>query len=118
MIEEYIRIIATWIAYIGVFMVVIGALGSFLKFLYYIPTGHPEREFSELRHYLMLYLTVGLDFLIAKDIIVTLSIEREGYTGLIQLLIIVVIRIFLSYFIHMEETFLHKFKSQRTPKKS
>lgn len=116
-IEQIIANIALYIGYVGILIVIYGSVGSFLKFLYYLPSGHPEREFSQIRHYLMLYLTVGLDFLIAKDVILTLAIEREGYAGLIQLLLIVSIRIILSYFIHMEETFLHKFKSTRKPQK-
>jgi len=114
----YIEKIALGVAYIGVFIVLLGVLGTFFKFLYYLPSGHPEREFSEIRHFMMLYLTLGLDFLIAKDIMLTLLIERgEGYTELFQLLIIIAIRIILSYFIHMEDSFLQKFKSERKPKK-
>lgn len=116
-LEMYIQIVALWIGYVGVAIVMYGAVGSLFKFLYYLPSGHPEREFSQLRHYLMLYLTVGLDFLIAKDIILTLAIEREAYMELVQLLLIVSVRIILSYFIHMEESFLHKFKSSRKPLK-
>ncbi|MBU0981598.1 DUF1622 domain-containing protein [Patescibacteria group bacterium] len=116
-LEQYIALIALWIGYVGIAIVLFGVLGSVFKFLYYLPSGHSEEGFARMRHFLMLYLTISLDFLIAKDIILTLSIEREGYIGLVQLLLLVTVRIFLSYFIHMEESFLDKFKSTRKPRK-
>lgn len=107
MIETYINELGLWIAYAGVLVVVIGVFLTLARLLHYWFTGMNEEHALALRHSLMIYLSLGLDFIIAKDVIVTLSLEQSDYQGIIQLVAVIGIRILLSYFVHLEEKVLH-----------
>lgn len=103
MIETYISELGMWIAYTGVAVVLLGVIVTLVRLLIFLFTGLNDERAALLRHSLMIYLSLGLDFLIAKDVIVTLSLEQGDYEGLIQLGVIILIRILLSFFVHFEE---------------
>lgn len=117
MINAYIETISLWIGYLGVAIVVFGSLMTLVKYVLALPKGARDETFAELRHYLMMHLSVGLDFLIAKDVILTLSLENGSYHNLIQLGIVIAVRIVLSYFIHLEEGVLHTLLPMKKKKK-
>lgn len=112
MLDIYIAELASWIAYVGVAIVLLGVMVTLYRFAAFLATGFDDEKALMLRHSLMLFLSIGLDFLIAKDIIVTLSLEQSDYYGLIQLGVIILIRILLSYFVYLEEKVIHLYKGK------
>jgi len=98
--EYWIQQIAQWIGYLGVGIVIIGVINMTIKLIISIPKFNDNSQ--KLRDGLMRYLELSLDFFIAKDII-NLSIENRDYSTIIQIVIIIGVRIFLTYFIHLEE---------------
>lgn len=115
--QEIIQHIGGWIAYIGVVVVLLGVLITIGRLIHYVVTGFDEFKAASLRHSLMIYLSLGLDFLIAKDVIVTLSLESGDYQAILQLAVVILIRILLSYFVHLEEKALHRMGLKSVPKK-
>lgn len=105
--DIYIEILGQYIAFAGAAIVLLGVVITLVRFVIFLATGLSDERTARIRHSLMIYLSLGLDFLIAKDVIVTLSLERGDYESLIQLGIIIVIRILLSVFVHLEEKEIH-----------
>jgi uncharacterized membrane protein len=119
MIEELIILIADWISYTGVFIVILGVMVTLFKLLHYVFTGLDEENTAKLRHSLMIYLSLGLDFLIAKDVIITLSLEHGDINSFLTLGLVILIRMMLSVFVHLEDKELHIIdkRQKKTPKK-
>jgi uncharacterized membrane protein len=117
LLDSYIQQLGDIIAYIGVFVVLIGVLITIGRLIHFFATGFNEEYSKKLRHALMVYLSLGLDFLIAKDVILTLLLEEGDYRSIIQLAVVIVIRILLSYFVHLEEGSLHGFVPAKKVKK-
>lgn len=107
MIEEYITLVGDWISYTGVFVVILGVLVTLFKLLHYVFTGLSEENTGKLRHSLMIYLSLGLDFLIAKDVIITLTLEQGDINSFLTLGMVIIIRMMLSVFVHLEDKELH-----------
>lgn len=107
LIQDIIQQLGMWIAYAGVAVVVLGVIVTLGRLLHYLFTGFSDERAVSLRHSLMIYLSIGLDFIIAKDVMVTLSLEQAEYQGLIQLGAVIIVRILLSYFVHLEEKVLY-----------
>lgn len=117
MIETYISLLAEWIAFAGVGVVILGVLVTIVKLLVYFVTGFNELRAAKLRHSLMIYLSLGLDFLIAKDVIITLSLEGDDVQAFIQLGAVILIRMLLSVFVHLEDKELHLVSGRSKGKK-
>jgi uncharacterized membrane protein len=115
-LELMIQNLGDWIAMMGIFIVILGVVVTVVRFVKYLFTGFSEERSAKLRHSLMIYLSLGLDFLIAKDVIVTLALDSGDIPGLIQLGAVIVIRILLSFFVHLEEKVLHRVQSENGPK--
>lgn len=109
---------ALGISYIGVFVVLLGVLVTLWNLIKYLSKGLDDVEAGKLRHSLMVYLSLGLDFIIARDVILTLTLEDGDYQTIIQLAVVIVIRILLSYFVHLEEGSLHGFVKAKKKKKA
>ena len=116
MILAYLDIAATIASYvigiIGVTVIVIGALRGFYQYL----TRFRSHRFPTVRSTLTYHLVLGLDFLIGKDVIDTFLLHANNntteakliYQELATLLVVVAIRIVLSFFLEKEiETLEH-----------
>lgn len=114
-LAQLIEWIAVSIAYMGVAIVLVGVLVTVIRLAHFLFTGLNEERSRILRHSLMMYLSLGLDFLIAKDVIVTLSLESSDFEGLLQLVAVIFVRILLSYFVHLEEGVLRMPGKTKSP---
>jgi uncharacterized membrane protein len=115
-IEYYISFLGDWISYAGILVVLMGVIITIGKLIRFFFLGLNEERSLNLRHSLMMYLSLGLDFSIAKDVIITLSLERTDYDALIQLVVIIIIRVLLSVFVHLEEGSLHSGRKRKKKK--
>lgn len=106
-VESLIMLLGNWISFAGVGIVILGVFVTLAKLLVYFANGFDEERAARLRHSLMIYLSLGLDFLIAKDVIITLSLEGGDIQDFYQLGAVVLIRVMLSLFVHLEDKELH-----------
>lgn len=104
--NEYIAPVATWLAVIletlGVATIAVFALYALFKAaVRMLQKGEADAVFQELRQRLGRGILLGLEFLIAADIIYTVAIELTFETVGV-LAIIVIIRTFLSLTLEVE----------------
>jgi uncharacterized membrane protein len=101
---EILRNISLVIGSAGVVIIVWGAILAFLSFLqleyYHIKGNHIVKKREFLRHHFGSYILIGLEFMIAADIIFT--IIHPDLQRLLTLGIIVVIRTIISFFLNYE----------------
>lgn len=83
----------------GVSTIVIGALLALGRYLFNFQDG--ERSYSTLRHDLGKAILLGLEFLVAGDIIATVTVDPT-MTQVLILGLIVIIRTFLSFSLEVE----------------
>ena len=102
--QYWIQLAAQWIGYIGVLIVIIGVIDMILKLI--VSFSKFKKNPAKFRYGLMSYLELSLDFFIAKDII-NLSFDDRDYAAIIRIVIIIGVRIMLSYFIHLQEKSIH-----------
>jgi len=102
--QYWIQQAAQWIGYIGVLIVIIGVIDMCFKLI--LSFSSFKKNASKFRYGLMSYLELSLDFFIAKDII-NLSFDDRDYAAIIRIVIIIGVRIMLSYFIHLQEKSIH-----------
>jgi len=117
MLEQTILLIGDLISYTGVAVVILGVLVTMFKLLHFVFTGLDEDHTAKLRHSLMIYLSLGLDFLIAKDVIITLSLEHGDIDSFMTLGLVILIRMMLSVFVHLEDKELHIIEKRGKKKK-
>ncbi len=102
--------IALSIGLAGIAIIVYGALVAFASFLRLewdrLRGGDFLRRSEDLRHHFGTYLLLGLEFLLAADIIHTLA--RPDLQGLLILGGIVAIRTVISYFLDRELRGAHR----------
>jgi len=101
---EVIPIITLIISFIGMTIITWGALLAFIKFLT-LEYGKFRkknicRKREVLRHHLGSYLLLGLEFMIAADVIRTIA--QPDMQALMILGVIVAIRTVISYFLNKE----------------
>lgn len=110
---EYLHHASFGIGVLGVLVIVFGVLCGLVRFLrseFLAVRGMMvEEERKELRHVLGYYLLLGLEFLIAADIIDTLM--KPSTQDLIILGAIVAIRTVISYSLNSELTSERQHKS-------
>ena len=94
-LQELVRMTGYTIELFGVFIIVIGSVISTLRFLFDLSRKGPSVAYHELRTVLGRAIILGLDFLIAGDIIRTVIVSHT-LTSVGVLGIIVIIRAFLS----------------------
>lgn len=86
---------------VGIGIIVVGAVASLIAFLRKLPEPDRERVVSEFRSSLGRSILLGLEFLVAADIINTVAIEPT-LASLAVLAGIVAIRTFLSFSLEVE----------------
>jgi uncharacterized membrane protein len=101
---EYLHHMSFGIGVLGVLVIVFGVAGGLARFLRAelkaARGGEVEEDRKKLRHVLGYYLLLGLEFLIAADIIDTLM--KPSVQDLIVLGAIVLIRTVISYSLNAE----------------
>ena len=101
---SYLHYASFTIGVLGVLVIVFGVIGGLVRFLrtefQAARGGDVEEARKRLRHTLGYYLLLGLEFLIAADIIDTLM--KPSVQDLIVLGAIVVIRTVISYSLNAE----------------
>ncbi|CAN5118711.1 hypothetical protein BH23BAC2_BH23BAC2_11670 [soil metagenome] len=99
-LHTLIEYAATGIEILGVLIIIVGALLSLIRFLFK-KQGKDYRSFQIIREELGRAILLGLEFLVAADIIATVvfdaSLER-----IINLGLIILIRTFLSFALEIE----------------
>jgi uncharacterized membrane protein len=100
MLVEVIDTIALLIEVLGVVVIVGGFAITSWRFLHH-RMFHDQRAFMHYRHGIARSLILGLDFLIAGDVIKTVIIFNTGQQ-VATLGIIVLIRAFLGFTLHVE----------------
>ncbi|MFW5757118.1 MAG: DUF1622 domain-containing protein [Bacteroidota bacterium] len=99
-LEEYIEYVAKIIESVGVLIIAGGSIFLLVKFLFSI-ISLSGIAYSQLRHDLGKVILLGLEILVAADIIATVSTEPTMNSVLV-LGMIVLIRTFLSFSIQLE----------------
>ena len=94
-LQELVRTTGTIIEFFGVFIIVAGALIATLWFLLNARRVGLSDAYREYRHIFGRAVILGLDFLIAGDIIRTVIVSHT-VTSVVVLAMIVVVRSFLS----------------------
>ncbi|PIQ77369.1 hypothetical protein COV82_04805 [Candidatus Peregrinibacteria bacterium CG11_big_fil_rev_8_21_14_0_20_46_8] len=101
---------ATIIGYIAWIIIIVGLAVSIfdLIVLLFNKKKTLHADLNQIRIKLGLWLLLGLEFLIAKDVILT--IFDPSTNDLVNLALIIIIRVLLSYFLHRElkDIKLHK----------
>lgn len=100
LLHTVIMYTATGIEIIGILIVVIGALLSLFKFLFN-KQGKGYRSFQTIREELGRAILLGLEFLVAADIIATV-VFNSSMEQILKLGVIVLIRTFLSFALEIE----------------
>lgn len=94
-LHSLVRTIGTLIEFLGVFIIVAGCLSATLWFLLNAKRVGLLDAYREFRHIFGRAIILGLDFLIAGDIIRTVIVSHT-MTSVLVLAMIVIIRAFLS----------------------
>ena len=101
MCETYLfhvfQAIATFIGTVGIFVIAVGVVRALVKFL-------QRKSFWEIRVLIVKHILLGLDFLIARDIIETVVIKSNTalWIDLISLILIIAVRVIFSFFAEKE----------------
>ncbi len=99
-LKSYINIITEIVEFIGVLTIFFGALFSIIRFLIFLPKKKTD-NFSNLRQSLGKSILLGLEILIAADIMSTVVLDPTMESVSI-LGVIVLIRTFLSMSLQVE----------------
>ena len=114
---EWFNLLAGLIGGVGIVVITWGALIAFLELLRLEVSRFKGIDICDqrelLRHHLGSYLLLGLEFMIAADIIYT--IVHRTIEGLITLSFIVAIRTAISYFLNKELKSAHPQNNESSP---
>ena len=99
---EWIHVVTRVVEVVGIAIIVLGAFGSLLAFLVQLGRGQPmEASVAGFRSSLGRSILLGLEFLVAADIVNTVAIEPT-LQSLAVLAGIILIRTFLSFSLEVE----------------
>lgn len=99
-LRHYIELAAKIIESAGVIIIAAGSLFFILRYLVFLAV-NKAKSFTELRHELGKAILLGLEVLVAADIIATVSTEPTMNSVLV-LAVIVLVRTFLSFSLQVE----------------
>lgn len=100
-LTNYIGITGFALEGIGVIVIVIGSAIASVRYFQRYLSGAAENAYVDYRRDLARSIILGLEFLIAGDIIRTVIVE-ETLANIAALALIIVIRTFLSLTLHLE----------------
>ena len=86
---------------VGVVVLVIGFLSGVLRALHAYFTGHAEASYDVMRRYFGRSILLGLEILVAADLIRTVAVDPT-WENVLVLGLIVLIRTFLSFSLEIE----------------
>lgn len=91
-IENTLHYVTVGLGFIGIIIILIGSIDSFIVYL------KDRRDFQKVRYIMGKHILLGLDFLVAKDILDTVFLKGSDVhlMDLALLIVIVVIRIALT----------------------
>lgn len=113
-IRQFLTVMQHIVSFIGVAIILSGIFFAFLQYIYYFSKGFlytKSSKFNEIRLELGRILILGLEFIVAADLIGTTT--TPDYYSLGILAIIVLIRTFLSFSINREIQELTKEQRRR-----
>ncbi|MEM6431350.1 MAG: DUF1622 domain-containing protein [Deinococcota bacterium] len=93
--------IGEWVDLFGVLVLIIGLVGTSIRFIQRIFRETPDRAYEHYRQRVGHVILLGLEILIIADIIRTVAVTPT-ITNMLVLLLIVIIRTFLSFMLHVE----------------
>ncbi len=99
-INRYIEYVAMGIEVIGIIVIVVGTIYALTKFIFYLHNSKIN-SYKSLRHDLGKSILLGLEILVAGDIVATVVTE-PSMENVLVLGVIVLIRTFLSLSIEVE----------------
>ena len=99
-LRHYIELVAKIIESAGVLIIATGSLFFIIRYLVFLVINQ-AKSFTELRHELGKAILLGLEVLVAADIIATVSTEPTMNSVLV-LAVIVLVRTFLSFSLQVE----------------
>lgn len=99
-LRHYIELVAKIIESAGVLIIAAGSLFFIIRYLIFLVISR-AKSFTELRHELGKAILLGLEVLVAADIIATVSTEPTMKSVLV-LAVIVLVRTFLSFSLQVE----------------
>lgn len=103
-LEEWVETIGEWVEVVGVVVIVAGVGASLIAFAaVWVPREPAEVAYSRVRRSLGRSILLGLEILVAGDIIRTVALEPT-FTSVGVLGIVVLIRTFLSFTLEVEIT--------------
>jgi len=107
MIFNILSYVAFFIGLIGILIISLGAIKGLYFFL-------ARKTFWEVRVVLVKHILLGLDFLIARDIIETVILKSDSalWADLASLVLIIIIRIVFSFFAEKEMNELMEDKNE------
>lgn len=104
--ESIISYAALGVEIIGVLVIVVGILTSLIRFILgtkSIAFGKNTKDYSQLRRELGQSILIGLELLVAGDIIVTASVQLS-LDSLLALGVLIILRFILSVALELETT--------------
>ncbi len=99
--KHYIELVARLIESLGVIIIAAGSFFFILRYLFFYLVKSKLKSFAKLRRELGNAILLGLEVLVAADIVATVSTEPTMNSVLI-LAVIVAIRTFLSFALEVE----------------
>ncbi|MFW6371237.1 MAG: DUF1622 domain-containing protein [Bacteroidota bacterium] len=100
-LRHYIELVAKVIESLGVIIIALGSFFFVLRYLYFYLARNNLLPFAQLRRELGRAILLGLEILVAADIVATVSTEPTMDSVLI-LAAIILIRTFLSFALEVE----------------
>ena len=117
LILEFIGNIAFTIGMVGVAIIIIGVLRGLYHYMQHLR----ENNFHCIRYEIGSHLILGLDFLVAKDILYTLLLDTNNFEkfwiDLTSLTTVIAIRIVLTVFLQKEMIDMNQEPCEEKPKK-
>ena len=99
--KELISVVGYGIESVGVFIIVVGCAAASIRFLWHFREEPKGSAYAVYRHQLGRSIILGLEVLIAGDIIRTVVVA-DTFRNIAVLGLIVLIRTFLSFTLHLE----------------
>ncbi|MFA6303123.1 MAG: DUF1622 domain-containing protein [Legionella sp.] len=97
------------ISFCGVLVILMGVLRSIFQYFHYL-FGHSQLDINKIRLHLGLVLTLGLEFIVAADLIGTTTAPDYYSVGIVAS--IVLIRTVLSYTLNREINSIRKIEGE------
>ena len=113
-IGKYVEFAAKIMEAVGVITIAGGGLFIILRFLFYYLRRNTDVSYSQIRQQLGKAILLGLEILVAADIIATVSTEPTMQSVLV-LGVVVLIRTFLSFSLQVELEGKWPWQHKRTP---